>query len=209
MVPPDSAFHCQTRSSNSSRPRSRRSSAFFGELAFDDHLGGDAGVVGAGEPEGDVAAHAVPADGDVDLGVLQHVAHVEGAGDVGRRDDERECRLAGLDIRRGRCRIRSTTEPNAAQTAGARRLFQFAWEVFSLAWRAKDTSGLSVALRWVGKGSGGIGDWRLGPIQHVGGRCGGCAGELYLHWLTLQSPFGYFEGGETVGCGEDFFIRIN
>ena len=90
MVPPDSAFHCQTRCSNSSRPRSRRSDAFFGEFAFDHHLGGDAGVVGAGEPEGVFAAHAVPADGDVDLGVLEHVAHVEDAGDVGRRDDERE-----------------------------------------------------------------------------------------------------------------------
>ena len=39
--------------------------------------GGDAGVVGARQPQRDVAAHAVPADGDVDFGVLQHVAHVE------------------------------------------------------------------------------------------------------------------------------------
>ena len=63
---------------------------FFGELALDHHLGGDAGVVGAGQPEGVVAEHAMPADGDVDLGVLEHVADVERAGDVGRRDDERE-----------------------------------------------------------------------------------------------------------------------
>ena len=64
--------------------------AFLGELAFDHHLGGDAGVIGAGKPEGVVADHAMPADGDIDLGVLQHVADVERAGDVGRRDDERE-----------------------------------------------------------------------------------------------------------------------
>ena len=50
---------------------------FVGELALDHHLGGDAGVVGAGQPERVVAAHAVPADGDIDLGVLEHVAHVE------------------------------------------------------------------------------------------------------------------------------------
>ena len=68
-----------------------------GELALDDHLGGDAGVIGAGEPERGVAAHAMPADGDVDLGVLQHVAHVERAGDVGRRNDERKYRFAGLE----------------------------------------------------------------------------------------------------------------
>ena len=63
---------------------------FFGELAFDDHLGGDTGVVRAGKPEGGVAEHAVPADGDVDLGVLEHVAHVEGAGDVRGRDHQGE-----------------------------------------------------------------------------------------------------------------------
>ena len=90
MLSPYWAFHSQTRLSNSSRPRSRRSSAFFGEFALDHHLGGDAGVVGAGQPEGVVAAHAMPADGDVDFGVLQHVADVERAGDIGRRDDERE-----------------------------------------------------------------------------------------------------------------------
>ena len=64
--------------------------ALLGELAFDDHLGGDTGVVGAGEPEGDDAEHAIPMDGDVDLGVLEHVAHVQGPGDVGRRDDQGE-----------------------------------------------------------------------------------------------------------------------
>src|SRR5262249_2180774 len=56
---------------------------FFRELAGDDHLGGDAGVVGPGQPEGVVAAHAMPAGDHVNLGVLQHVSHVEHAGNVG------------------------------------------------------------------------------------------------------------------------------
>ena len=78
----------------------------------------------------------------------------------------------------------------------------------SCAWLC-DTSGLTGVFRGL-KSSGSIGAGVFsGPIQHVGGRCGGCSGELYLHWLTLQRPFGYFEGGETVGCGENFFIRIN
>ena len=47
-------------------------------------------MVGARQPQGVVAQHAVPADGDIDLGVLQHVADVERTGDVGRRDDQGE-----------------------------------------------------------------------------------------------------------------------
>ncbi len=72
--------------------------ALFGEFALDDHLGGDAGVVSAGEPQGIVAAHAMPADDCIDLGVLEHVAHVERAGDVGGRDHERKYAAAGLGI---------------------------------------------------------------------------------------------------------------
>ena len=65
-------------------------SSFLGELALDDELRGDSGVVHAGEPEGAVAAHAMPADEHVDLRVLEHVADVDRAGDVGRRNDDRE-----------------------------------------------------------------------------------------------------------------------
>jgi len=64
--------------------------ALVGEFAFDDELGGDAGVVHAGKPEGVVAAHAVPADEHVYLRVLEHVADVDGAGDVGRREGDGE-----------------------------------------------------------------------------------------------------------------------
>ena len=63
--------------------------AFFGQDAFfNDGLGGDAGVVGAGHPEGVAALHAMVANEDVLDGVVQSVAHVQSTGDVGRRDDD-------------------------------------------------------------------------------------------------------------------------
>ena len=58
--------------------------AFVGELALHHHLRRDAGVVGSGNPERRLAAHAVPAGEDVHLGLVEHVAHVQAAGDVGR-----------------------------------------------------------------------------------------------------------------------------
>src|SRR5688572_16710692 len=59
--------------------------AFLLELALDHDLGGDAGVVGADHPVGVVAAHAAVADERVHEGLLERVAHVQRAGDVGRR----------------------------------------------------------------------------------------------------------------------------
>ena len=55
---------------------------------FDDGLGGDAGVVGAGHPEDVVALHPPPADQDVLQRVIERVAQVEGTGDVRRRDHD-------------------------------------------------------------------------------------------------------------------------
>ena len=66
--------------------------AFGSELALDHHLRGDAGVIHAGKPKRDFALHAMPAHGDIHDGVLEHVADVKRAGDVGRRDDERKVR---------------------------------------------------------------------------------------------------------------------
>ena len=48
----------------------------------------DARMVGAGHPEGVVAAHAVVAGQDVLQGVVQCMADMQHAGDVGRRDDD-------------------------------------------------------------------------------------------------------------------------
>ena len=88
------SFHCQMRSTSSSRPRSWR--VFFSSSRrrrLDHGLRGDAGVIGAGHPQGVVALHAPPADQHVLQRVVEGVAHVQGAGHVRRRDDDGE-RLA-------------------------------------------------------------------------------------------------------------------
>ena len=77
--------------------------AFGGKLLFDHHLGGDAGVIGTRNPERRFAAHAVPAGEDVHLGLVEHVAHVQAAGDVGRRQEHGEgfgggCGVAGRGV---------------------------------------------------------------------------------------------------------------
>ena len=69
--------------------------AFRGELTLHHHLGGDAGVVGAGNPDAGLAQHAVPAREDVHLRLVEHVAHVQAAGDVGRRKQLDEGRGLG------------------------------------------------------------------------------------------------------------------
>ncbi len=62
--------------------------ALGGQLAFDYHLGGDTGVVGARLPQGVVTLHAVVAGQRIHDGVLEGVAHVQGTGDVGRWDHD-------------------------------------------------------------------------------------------------------------------------
>ena len=74
--------------------------ALGGELALHHELRGNAGMIGARQPQRRQAAHALPADDDVDLGVLQHVAHVEVAGHVGRRQRDRKSFLRGTRGRR-------------------------------------------------------------------------------------------------------------
>jgi len=58
------------------------------ELALDHDLRRDAGVVGAGLPQRVVARHPVIAGERVHQGVLEGVAHVQRAGDVGRRQHD-------------------------------------------------------------------------------------------------------------------------
>ena len=74
----------------------------FGQLAFDHQLGGNAGVVGARNPQRQIAAHAAPASEDVHLGMFQHVPHVQPAGDIRRRqqhgEDGRRSRVAGARL---------------------------------------------------------------------------------------------------------------
>ena len=74
--------------------------AFADEQALDEHLRGDAGVIGAGKPEGGFAEHAMPADEDIRLRVLEHVPHMEIAGDVGRGQKDGEGAIVRADRRR-------------------------------------------------------------------------------------------------------------
>ena len=59
-------------------------------LPLHHHLRGDAGMVGARHPQSPLAAHAVPACQDVALRVFEHVAHVQAAGHIGRRQQNRK-----------------------------------------------------------------------------------------------------------------------
>ena len=110
--------------------------AFLGELALDHHLRGDAGVVGAGNPEGAAAAHAAPAGEDVHLRLVEHVAHVQAARDVGRRQQDGKRRAGGLAVsrsldRRGGSRVWAgrrdfrgpSSRPNDLQWRWGRRLW--------------------------------------------------------------------------------------
>ena len=66
------------------------------ELALHHHLGGDAGVVDAGNPEGVEALGPLEAREGVVQGEHQGMAHVQVAGDVGGRDDDGPGLLAAL-----------------------------------------------------------------------------------------------------------------
>ncbi len=73
--------------------------ALLGELALDDVLGGDAGVVHAGQPQRAVALHAAAADEDVAQRVVQRVADVQDARYVRRREHDRVARRVGVRSR--------------------------------------------------------------------------------------------------------------
>ena len=64
-----------------------------GELLFDHVLRGDAGMVGARQPECFIAGHAAPADEHVLHGVVEAMPHVQHRRHIGRRDHDHE-RLA-------------------------------------------------------------------------------------------------------------------
>ncbi len=73
--------------------------AFTRKLALHHHLCRNAGVVGAGHPERPVAAHAVPASKDVHFCLVQHMAHVQAARYIGRRQQHGERRAFRLGSR--------------------------------------------------------------------------------------------------------------
>ena len=99
----------------------------FGKLALDHQLSGDSGVVGAGNPQGQVPAHAAPASEDVHLGVFQHVPHVQPAGDIRRgqqHGEHRAQRWRSSDREAGRkAPPRPSRLPNDLRSRRGRRLW--------------------------------------------------------------------------------------
>ncbi|MCY1250119.1 hypothetical protein D9M72_637210 [compost metagenome] len=71
----------------------------FHQLALDDHLGRNTGMVHARLPQHVLAAHALEANHDVLKRVVERVAHVQRTGYVRRRDHDAEAIGAGLGTR--------------------------------------------------------------------------------------------------------------
>ena len=67
------------------------------QLALHDDLRGDARVVGAGNPGRVVAQHAVVAGQAIHDGLVERMAHVQGAGDVRRRQLDAEGRFSRIE----------------------------------------------------------------------------------------------------------------
>jgi hypothetical protein len=72
---------------------------FLPELFLDLHLGGDAGVIGAGEPEDLLAIHTRFAAENILNGVVENVTHVKHAGDIRWRNDNGIRRTLVADTR--------------------------------------------------------------------------------------------------------------
>ncbi len=66
------------------------------ELTFDHNLRGDAGMIGARNPRSIETAHAVIPGQAIHDGLVECMAHVQGAGDVWWRQLNAEGRLAGI-----------------------------------------------------------------------------------------------------------------
>ena len=87
--------------------------ALLGQFPLDHVLGGDAGVVHAGQPQRVVALHPPPPDQRVHEGVVERVAHVQGPGHVRRRDHD------GVRRPRARPRPRRTGPWRPTRRSGA------------------------------------------------------------------------------------------
>ena len=73
-----------------------RRAAVLGQFALDHHLRRDAGMIGARLPQRIPALHARIADQDVLQGEVQRMAHVQAAGDIGRRHHDGEGVAGGI-----------------------------------------------------------------------------------------------------------------
>ena len=102
MAPPYCSFHCQTRSMKgfAAQLLARRLSSAASWRSTIIWVAMPAWSV-PGTQSVVIAAHAVPAGEDVHLRLVEHVAHVQAAGDVGRRQQHGEVALGGALVERG------------------------------------------------------------------------------------------------------------
>ncbi len=121
--------------------------ALLGQLALHHHLGGDAGVVGARQPQGGLAAHALEPGEHVLQRVVQGMADVQRAGDVRRRDDDAEGCSGGIGHRRKGARRLPLLIEARLDGAGIKGLFQHGPCPLSQREREGPT-----ATRWEGEG---------------------------------------------------------
>ncbi len=96
--------------------------------SLDDRLRGDAGMVGAGHPQGLESLHPFLANENVLQRVVQGVAEVQRAGHVGRRDDDAVGLAAVGSARYGN----SLVLPRKDTIAVGRRRDRIAWAVRSV-----------------------------------------------------------------------------
>src|SRR5689334_24556451 len=75
------------------------------------------GMVCSRQPERKKPAHAPPADNDIHLRLVEHVAHMQASGDVGRGQQKRKDRL--FSFRRSRLRRldRKSTRLNSSHSS--------------------------------------------------------------------------------------------
>ena len=97
MTPPLSAFHCPHAALEFLASEVLPPDLLLRQLPLHDELRGNSGMIHSRQPKRAVPAHAMPADQHVDLRVLEHVPDVNRAGDVWRRQRDREHRaIAGI-----------------------------------------------------------------------------------------------------------------
>ena len=70
--------------------------AFLPKLFLDDDLSRDAGVIHSRQPQRVESLHAFTADDHIMHRIVQHVAHVQRAGDIWRRHHDNECRAVRM-----------------------------------------------------------------------------------------------------------------
>src|SRR6185437_5313173 len=74
--------------------------AFAGKLPLDHHLSSNSSVICPRQPKCHEATHAMPANHDIHLRLIEHVAHMQTASHVGRRKKQSEYRTRVIYRRR-------------------------------------------------------------------------------------------------------------